>query len=246
MAPVLLVYQLSISTKMKRIYKVTARAFKVRTVHGSPDFRVNGTAKIPKGVMQVGVSSSIKVPWNELRPMVAFAFNHVRRESARALGPYGNVTKRVRLELLKGCGWHGRAQWSRATVVMGKPYTEPRQERYRRFKDMPEYWSRDWVEGFVGLLAHELWHCFGPDGSGRKIEFDCELVEWDAITAWRKANNYVFISKAEAADQSQAAYMPAPEAEPVARAGSAPGRDTEASGSPAGEEFAHSARCAEA
>ena len=51
---------------------------------------------------------------------------------------------------------------------------------------MPEFWHANWQEHLVGLCAHELWHLYSRKPSGREQEFECELVESDAIDFYRR------------------------------------------------------------
>jgi hypothetical protein len=179
-------------------YKVTSPALKIKTRQGF--------IRIPRGLLQVEYSERLRVPWEEMRRMVACAYRHVRTEAAREHNnrePYDNpvtfkVNKIVTLHLRKASfGWHGRAGGYTARVYIGKLYTVPRRTTYPNFKDMPVYWVTDWKERCVDLIAHELWHCFGRGGSGKKAEFDCEMVAWDCVEAWRKLNGYTFATPPE-------------------------------------------------
>lgn len=134
--------------------------------------------------------------WKNLRPVVAFAFRYTRsvalREAKLKPGavPLPSIAK---LELTSGNGWRGRAwRWnSRCIVRIGPLPTEPFISKYPRYRDMPQFWVDGWQERLVGFVAHELWHLHRP-GHGRSAEYDCELVEWDAVEAWRKDQGYTF------------------------------------------------------
>jgi len=160
-----------------------------------PKFKLRSGLIVPKDYLAVDYRRTVGLPWKEVRPMVACAFRHVRREAARDLGPeYVRRAAKYRHTLVLGKSkqhWWGRAVGYTARVFMGKLHTEPRTCVYPRFKDMPVYWVRDWQEHLVGLIAHELWHRWQP-GSGKAAEHMCELVEWDAIDRWRKEQGYVF------------------------------------------------------
>ena len=89
--------------------------------------------------------------------------------------------------------WYGSACGYRCRVFVGRLHPEPCKDTYRRYKDMPEYWYRDWKERAVFLFAHELWHRWSQKPNGKQQEFDCEIVGMDAIDRWRREQGYMWI-----------------------------------------------------
>ena len=82
----------------------------------------------------------------------------------------------------KGRFYTGANRTNIFTNFSSKNY--PCSARYARYKDMPKETFNDWIEAFVGVLAHELGHVFF---SGRKDgEFSCELLMSDVLTMYRK------------------------------------------------------------
>lgn len=157
-------------------------------------------------------AEQVKLPWSEVRPLVACAFRHVQREAFRdhSLNFITRCLKNVsELHLHKAHnhygGWWGRNMGIRSRVFIGKLHTEPQKTCYPNFKDMPVFWHRDWKEHLVGLVAHELWHRWQP-GHGKKAEYVCELIESDAIDTYRKEQGYTFTPPTE--------FEPEPQAEP--------------------------------
>jgi hypothetical protein len=72
-------------------------------------------------------------------------------------------------------------------VRVGQPERFPCNSTYARFRDMPEARLECWQEAVVGLTAHELSH---TQYSGRREgEINCELVEQDAVAAFRLARS---------------------------------------------------------
>lgn len=153
-----------------------------------------GSVTIGPIKINVEFSSAIQLPWPELRPMVVHAINHVRAQALRSYGvSYVHRIWAHTLKITNGKeGWRGRSRSTWALVRIGDLFTAPRRARYPKFNDMPEFWHRDWREMFVGLTAHEFWHSYTKEKSGRPAEHDCELVEWDTVDAWRKHCGYTF------------------------------------------------------
>lgn len=168
-----------------KVYKIMAPAMKHR----------DGW-KCPKTELHVVYSESrMGVPWKTIRPMIACAFRHVQREAFNDLKldfiirNKGSFTT-LYLRKSKRC-WHGRNSGMRSFVFVGKLHEDARETTYPKFVDMPVFWHKDWREHLVGLTAHELWHRWQP-GSGKQAEIMCELVESDAIDAYRKQEGYTF------------------------------------------------------
>ena len=138
-------------------------------------------------LLRVQCSNLLPVPWRQLKPLIASAWRHITREAVRQ----GSVLFAPRLTLTNGNSWRGRA-WpgARQTLVrLADLHTEPRPTRYPRYQDMPEFWHANWQEHLVGLCAHELWHLYSRKPSGREQEFECELVESDAIDVYRRLSS---------------------------------------------------------
>lgn len=137
----------------------------------------------------------VGLPWAEIKPLIASAFRHVQKEAFRNHGA----------EFIQRCaaypatlfihkssyGWWGRNMGSRSRVFVGPLHQEPKQTSYPKFKDMPVFWHADWKEHLVGLVAHELWHRWQP-GQGKHVETMCEVVEQDAIDAYRREHGRTF------------------------------------------------------
>lgn len=168
----------------KSKFKVTCPAMKLRGL------------KAPKTHLIVRYDPrQTNMPWKEIRPLIACAFRHIQREGFRDLGTeFLRRMSRWTPELILGKSsfWYGRATGYTARVFVGKLHTEAQRTTYPRFKDMPVFWHKDWKEHLVGLTAHELWHRWQP-GSGKKAETMCELVESDAIDAYRREQGYTFV-----------------------------------------------------
>ena len=152
-----------------------------------------------KGKLVVDLSTSIRMPWKELRPLVAFAFGYARQVALRenAKTPW-KIPSPLHLKLTRGNSWRGRAWHYRCLVRVGRFDFKPFLSRYPRFREMPEFWIATWQERLVGLVAHELWHLYRP-GHGKPAEYDCELMEWDAVEAYRKHMGYSFTPPIERA-----------------------------------------------
>lgn len=170
-----------------KTYKITAPAMKHRKGW-----------KCPKTVLHVTYyEKQVGVPWKVIRPLVACAFRHVQREGFNDLmlnfvdRTQRNDTKLFIHKSGPRRGWWGRNMGIRSRVFVGDLHKEPMLDTYDRFDDMPEYWVKDWREHLVGIIAHELWHRWQP-GSGKQAEIMCELVEIDAIDAYRKLMGYTF------------------------------------------------------
>lgn len=167
-------------------YKVTA-----------PQYKRNGTF-IPKDHLEVLYHRRVPVAWAEMRPIVACAFRHVKVEAIRAHGAdYSRrqlrCTHVLRVGLSDRGYWYGHACGYQCRVFVGRLHPEPCKDTYRRYKDMPEYWYRDWKERAVFLFAHELWHRWSQKPNGKQQEFDCEIVGMDAIDRWRREQGYTWI-----------------------------------------------------
>ena len=168
-----------------KTYKITAPAMKHR----------DGW-KCPKTELRVTYyESRIGVPWKTMRPLIACAFRHVQREGFNDLKlDFIDRNRRNASKLFvhkSKRDWWGRNMGIRSRVFVGPLHDEPKLETYDRFDDMPEYWVKDWREHLVGIVAHELWHRWQP-GTGKAAEMVCELVEIDAIDAYRKLMKYTF------------------------------------------------------
>lgn len=168
-----------------KIYKITAPAMKHREGW-----------KCPKTELRVKYfESRLGIPWKVIRPMVACAFRHVQREAFndhKLNFVTRNQNNWTMLYIHKSKrGWWGRNMGIRSRVFVGELHEDPKLETYDRFDDMPEYWVKDWREHLVGIIAHELWHRWQP-GTGKQAEIMCELVESDAIDAYRKMMGYTF------------------------------------------------------
>lgn len=168
-----------------KIYKIMAPAMKHRE-----GWRVGRT--------ELHVSYNAKtfgVPWKIVRPMVACAFKHVQREAFNDLKMDFIVRNKNSFTMLylhkSRRGWWGRNMGMRSRVFIGPLHEDARETTYPTYKDMPVFWHKDWREHLVGLIAHELWHRWQP-GSGKQAEIMCELVESDAIDAYRKQEGYTF------------------------------------------------------
>lgn len=167
---------------------------KVLKVH-CPALRLRGGLTAPKTTLRVHYwERTVGLPWAEIRPLIACAFRHIQREAFRDLKH--DFIRRMNcyqpiLFLAKGRNWWGRCVGIHSRVFIGKLHTEPRQSVYPKYKDMPVFWHKDWKETLVGLTAHELWHRWQP-GWGKKAEIMCELVESDAIEAYRREQGYAF------------------------------------------------------
>ena len=174
-----------------KTYKITAPAMRLRSGLRAPKTEL----KVVYYERQVGV------PWAVMRPLVACAFRHVQREGFKDLKVNFIDRNRNNVSLLylhkSGRGWWGRNMGVRSRVFIGHLHTKPWQTTYPKFRDMPVFWHKDWKEHVVGLMAHELFHRWQP-GTGKNAEFMCEMVEWDAIDAYRKQQGYVFVPPATA------------------------------------------------
>lgn len=151
--------------------------------------------KCPKTELHVTYCEQrVGVPWKTVRPLIACAFRHVQREGFNDLKHDFILRNRRPSELYisrsRRC-WYGHQIGIRATVFIGKLHEDARRTVYPKYRDMPEFWHKDWKEHLVGLTAHELWHRWQP-GTGKKAEIVCELVESDAIDAYRKQQGYSF------------------------------------------------------
>lgn len=148
-----------------------------------------------KGQLVVDLSETLPKPWQELRPLVAFAFGYTRNIALRdrAQTPGQSLPSPLRLKLTRGSTWRGRAWHYRCLVRLGSTSFEPYLSHYPRYSEMPEFWITNWQERLVGLVAHELWHVYRPDDYGKAAEYACELIEWDAIEAFRKYKGYTFV-----------------------------------------------------
>ena len=98
----------------------------------------------------------------------------------------------------------------RSRVFVGTLHEDARETVYPDFKDMPVFWHKDWREHLVGIVAHELWHRWQP-GTGKAAEMVCELVEIDAIDAYRKLMKYTFTPPTKPENENTDA-APAPDA----------------------------------
>lgn len=170
---------------MKSKFKITCPAMKVRGL------------KSPKTTLVVHCNpEQIGAPWRELRPLIACAFRHIQRAGFCDHGT--EFLRRMsrwtpELTLGKSSVWYGRACGHTARVFIGRLHPEAQCTTYPKFKDMPVFWHKDWKEHLVGLTAHELWHRWQP-GTGKKAEMMCEMVESDAIDAYRKEQGYTFVA----------------------------------------------------
>jgi len=158
----------------------------------APKMKVRGFVA-PKDTLLVDYNErTVRLPWRTVRPLIACAFVHVKREALRQHGPE-YVRRQQRWPHVLRIGkssrsWWGRACGYHAKVFIGNLHEEPVLQRYPRFKEMPEFWINNWREQLVGLTAHELWHRWSPAPNGKAQEYDCELVEWDAVDRWRSLN----------------------------------------------------------
>lgn len=73
-------------------------------------------------------------------------------------------------------------------VRVGAASRFPTNSTYARYKDMPEARLESWQEAVVGLTAHELTHTHYAyqTGDRKGDEINCELVEQDCVTEFRK------------------------------------------------------------
>lgn len=171
-----------------RGYKVTA-----------PALRANG-CYIGRTHLEVYVAPAVKQPWSELRPLIAAAFAHVKREAFRNETTRQLLPRPLRLYLTtsRRSHWHGRSySFRKVKVCMGRLHPEPEETTYPHYSNMPVIWHRDWRETLIDFCAHELWHQFSVEPHGRKQEFDCELVASDAIDSYRRRMKYTFTPPVE-------------------------------------------------
>jgi hypothetical protein len=170
-----------------KTYTVTARAVRLRR-HVAPLDKMLVTCAPER----IGES------WQVLRPLLAAAFYHVKTAALMERGDYYVSNQRLRPHRLRllhtRYGWRGRAYGSSCRVYVGKLHEEPRSVTYTRYKDMPEFSVKDWREHLIALVAHELYHRWSVKPNGKRQEFDCELVAFDAVERWRRQQNKPVVS----------------------------------------------------